>query len=537
MPASKNSKPSRTSKPPAAGNRSGSGGGSARVSRGKPGSKKKSVSSEERPWKLIAFLGALSAAAMFFFWRGGYLLWFGDAAAHMNIARRIIDGRSPGYEQIGTVWLPLPHLLMLPFASIDSLWRSGLAGSIPNALCWLAAALLLYGAARKVYDCDYAAAAAALLFALNPNMLYLQSIPMTEAIFACSLALTLYGTVRGSGVLTGCGLLAGTMTRYEGWFLIPFAVLYLLRFRFAEAVKAGVIASIGPVYWLAHNAYIYSDPFEFYHGVGSAKWIYEQALAKGLERAPGDGDFLLAAKYYAAAGRLFAGLPLILIGAVGAAAALVRRAWWPLVFFALGPVFYAWSIHGSGATIFVPTLHPHTYYNTRYGMIALPMAAFAAAAIPSILPLGNRKFIVAVLVAIGVSPWVFYPRMDGWVVWKESEVNSISRRAWTEQAAAYLKPQYEMGTGIVAHFGDQTAILQTAGIPIKQSVHDGNELYFQSIQKRPDLFLWQEWVIAISGDSLSSAMANYAMKLPRYRRVKMVEVKDAQPIEIWRRQR
>jgi hypothetical protein len=127
--------------------------------------------------------------------------------------------------------------------------------------------------------------------------------------------------------------------------------------------------------------------------------------------------------------------------------------------------------------------------------------------------------------------------MDGWVVWKESEVNSISRRAWTEQAAAYLKPRYETGTGIVAHFGDQTAILQTAGIPIKQSVHDGNELYFQSIQKRPDLFLWQEWVIAISGDSLSSAMAHHALKLPRYRRVKMVEVKDASPIEIWQRQR
>ena len=202
--------------------------------------------------------------------------------------------------------------------------------------------------------------------------------------------------------MTGCGLLAGTMTRYEGWFLIPFAVLYLLRFRFAEAVKAGAIASIGPVYWLAHNAYLYSDPFEFYHGVGSAKWIYEQALAKGLERAPGDGDFLLAAKYYATAGRLFAGLPLLLIGAVGVVAALIRRAWWPLVFFSLGPVFYAWSIHGSGATIFVPTLWPNTYYNTRYGMIALPMAAFAAAAIPAILPLGNRKFIVAVLVAIGV---------------------------------------------------------------------------------------------------------------------------------------
>ena len=45
----------------------------------------------------------------------GYVLLYGDAVAHLGIARRILDSRNPGLVQLGSVWLPLPHLLMLPF--------------------------------------------------------------------------------------------------------------------------------------------------------------------------------------------------------------------------------------------------------------------------------------------------------------------------------------------------------------------------------------------------------------------------------------
>src|SRR4051812_33737519 len=82
---------------------------------------------------LALLLTALSAAAVWWCWSRGYTLYYGDAEAHLNIARRILDSRTPGPEQFGTVWLPLPHLLMLPFAARDFLWRSGLAGAIPSA--------------------------------------------------------------------------------------------------------------------------------------------------------------------------------------------------------------------------------------------------------------------------------------------------------------------------------------------------------------------------------------------------------------------
>jgi len=88
------------------------------------------------------------------------------------------------------------NALMLPFVRVDALWRSGLAGSIPSAVCFVAAGLFLFASARRIFGSPAAGVAAAALFALNPNMLYLQSIAMTEAAFAASVAGLLYFSVR-----------------------------------------------------------------------------------------------------------------------------------------------------------------------------------------------------------------------------------------------------------------------------------------------------------------------------------------------------
>ena len=62
---------------------------------------------------------------------------YGDAVAHINIARRVFDSRTPGLLQLGTVWLPLPHLLMIPFLISDDLWRSGVGGAIPSMVAYV----------------------------------------------------------------------------------------------------------------------------------------------------------------------------------------------------------------------------------------------------------------------------------------------------------------------------------------------------------------------------------------------------------------
>src|SRR5207249_12230417 len=131
------------------------------------------------------------AAVAFFAWRG-CLLYYGDAEAHLNIARRIIDSRTPGYEQVGTSWLPLPHWLMLPFVRYDALWFNGLAGAIPSAIAFVVAGTFLFAAARRLFESRVAAFTAVSLLALNPNALYLQSIPMNEVQAFASLTVLLY---------------------------------------------------------------------------------------------------------------------------------------------------------------------------------------------------------------------------------------------------------------------------------------------------------------------------------------------------------
>src|SRR5438067_6452572 len=48
-----------------------------------------------------------------------------DARAHLVVARRIFDSVTPGWQQIGAVWLPLPHLLNALPVQVDAWYRSG----------------------------------------------------------------------------------------------------------------------------------------------------------------------------------------------------------------------------------------------------------------------------------------------------------------------------------------------------------------------------------------------------------------------------
>src|ERR1043166_6257028 len=83
--------------------------------------------------RFIALVASVaSIVATLFYFRRGDVLLYGDAVAHIGIARRVIDSVTPGFGQLGTVWLPLPHLLMIPFVAPLSWWSAGVAASIPS---------------------------------------------------------------------------------------------------------------------------------------------------------------------------------------------------------------------------------------------------------------------------------------------------------------------------------------------------------------------------------------------------------------------
>ena len=100
------------------------------------------------------FLALAAAVAIAFFYSHGWLLYYGDAEAHLNIARRVVDSQTPGYDQLGTPWLPVPHVLMLPLVTHDALWSNGLAGAIPSGICFVLAGVFLFLAARRVLGDD-----------------------------------------------------------------------------------------------------------------------------------------------------------------------------------------------------------------------------------------------------------------------------------------------------------------------------------------------------------------------------------------------
>jgi Dolichyl-phosphate-mannose-protein mannosyltransferase len=495
---------------------------------------------------VVLLLTAISVTAVLWCSSRGYTLYYGDAEAHLNIARRILDSRTPGPEQLGTVWLPLPHLLMLPFVARDSWWRSGLAGAIPSAVSFVIAGTFLFAAARRLYLSTAAAAAAALLFALNPNMLYLQSIPMTEALFAAALAALLWATLWFRSTQSIWAVLAAvvasnaaSLTRYEGWFLIPFVALYFLvtaRHKSCALVFAA-LAALGPLAWLAHNQYYYSNALEFYSGDGSAKAIYAGELAGGGARYPGDHNWRLAMVYYSAAITSTQGWILTILGALGAVAAVAKKLWWPLILLGLPPAFYVWSMHSSGTPLFVPTLWPFSWYNTRYALAALPLAAFGASGLVVLLPARLRIVGAGVLVAVVAASSAYTAALAGGpICWKESTVNSTARRAWTEQAASYLAGHYQPGDGIIYSFGDLNGVLRQAGIPLREGLHQGNRPSWDAAVLRPDLFFHEEWALAIAGDKIAEAIPRIGARGPHYELMKRIKVEGAPAIEIYQRQ-
>lgn len=491
-------------------------------------------------------LAAWSGVTLAWVARQGWTTWYGDAEAHLNIARRIVDSRTPGYEQIGTVWLPLPHVMMLPLVARDDLWRSGLAGAIPPSLAFVAAGCFFYAALIRALGSRAAAVGGVAVLASNPNLLYLKSTPMTEAVWLASLAALLYFTVRyrsrpspANAFCAGLASLAGTLTRYEGWFLIPFVALYLLaagdRRRWVAAAVYCALAGAGPLYWLAHNWWLHGDPLEFYRGPYSARAIYQRSLDQGMARYPGDHDWGQAWVQLREAARLCAGWPLALLGVAGAVAGVLRRRFWPVALLALPVVFYWLSLYCGGTPIFVPHLWPHSYYNTRYGLAALPLLAAGVAAGIAAVPRRAAAWAAGLAVLACTGWWALDPRPDAWICWKEAQVNSEARRAWTRQAASLLRSQHRAGEGIAACFGDLAGVFREAGIPLRQMLHEGNGPAWLAAMARPDLFLREPWALVVTGDALATALVRMGRVGPGYDLVHTIMVKGGPVIQIYRR--
>src|SRR5271169_5832724 len=103
----------------------------------------------DRETALVAQLAAcVSFISFAYYFQHNGLLLYGDAVAHINIARRVFDSRTPGLLQLGTVWLPLPHLLMVPFLLSNWMWKTGVGGSIPSMAAYVVGTIGIFRLVR-----------------------------------------------------------------------------------------------------------------------------------------------------------------------------------------------------------------------------------------------------------------------------------------------------------------------------------------------------------------------------------------------------
>src|SRR5438477_7801454 len=251
----------------------------------------------ETAW--VAVLATVaSVIAFLIYFRAGEVLLYGDAVAHINIARRVFDSRTPGLLQLGTVWLPLPHLLMIPFLFSDWAWRTGAGAWVPSMIAYVLGTIGIFRLVRKALSfrtqsdaaARIAAWLAAIVFAANPNLIYLQTTAMTEPLY---LALFVWTVVyffefaqqaalgdrelaaSASSSLMNCGLCLADapFTRYDWRFL----TLVILAEQLAVILKSKrpgskdlrnftLLVVFGPATWLAYNAIIYRNPLEFANG-------------------------------------------------------------------------------------------------------------------------------------------------------------------------------------------------------------------------------------------------------------------------------
>jgi hypothetical protein len=343
-------------------------------------------------------------AAILWSWLNGALLNYGDAVAHLHIARRVFDSHLPRFSELGSVWLPLPHILMIPFVQAYGWWANGIAGTIPSSLAWLAACAGFYRLARR-WLAPTAAALALAFFAANPNLLYLQTTAMTEPLFVCEMLWITVWLVEWRAQLDAdpkpndrllwlitLALVAAIFTRYDGWIMALLGWLAIgLTLARRRELRSGafwlatVLVVAAPLAWFAYNAAAFGDWLYFARGPYSAKAIEIRTSAPGFPPHPGWHNPWVAFLFYIKAAEMDAaaaawGNVLLLVSLFGVAWAWLtarrRHLKWALLL-ALPVPFYAYSVAYGSVPIFLPVWWPHSYYNLRYGLELLPAFALS----------------------------------------------------------------------------------------------------------------------------------------------------------------
>ena len=517
---------------------------------------------------MLATVLVASVTAVWWSWSHSAFLLYGDAEAHIHIARRLFDSHRPGITQLGSVWLPLPHLLLVPFLLVDGLWRSGIGPAIPSAVCYLLACLGLYRLLRK-WVSPVAASIALTLFAANPNLLYLQTTAMTEPLFLCELIWSVlllvewYSNLDAEDGRSGrllwavtAVLAAAVYTRYDGWILaflawVAMAVCMARRGRLFRwnFIAASVVLLFAPVGWMVYNAVVFGDWLDFMRGPYSARAIELRTSPSAVDPHPGWHNPWVSLVYFAKAAEMDVaalgwGELVFVAAAIGTGLAWLRRsrersnasvgatgeanprnakAWlWTLLLWLPLP-FYTYSVSYGSVPIFLPVWKPFSWYNTRYGMEMLPaFAFFFAFAVEAGLAwvqryrLQYRRAVVAalfMLLAANVAEMLH----EGPLTYVEAKKNTAARGYYNVTLAAALQRLHDLDPQGIVLMNTSTfpSIVPNAGLTYRLTINESDKQYYWAALGAPAAHA--SIVLAFAGDDIDKAVKAHPEHLRIYR--------------------
>lgn len=472
----------------------------------------------DRTARLIALVAtALSIGAYFIVERLNSVLLYSDAVSHLLISRRVVD--SPrgflDFGQLGSVWLPFPHLLMLPGVSNDWLYKSGLAGSMVSMVAFVVTCVLLYKLLYRFTGKKLAGVVAASVYGLSFNMLYLASTAMTESLLFCMMVGAVYYLQRWADTQQSKHLLAAaiwallaTITRYEAW---PVTVGLLLatimiawqqrqpghgtklQWRRVEdrTIAFGVTAFIGILAWVVYNGLIFGDPLEFFRGA--------YAHPPLTNNEPAVGDLWVTIKTYWFASVACVGLPVLILGAIGSLVFVKEffrkqtagRALPILSLFTVAP-FIMLSLYDGQRPLHVMQINGEAY-NVRYGMIMLVLSAIFIGYLTSVwnrtsiraligtCALGATIFVGTSVYQTGVEPMVGIEHASG-----ES----------TETVTAFAK-LYTGGSVLMESWGNENLAFRS--VPPRKHINEGSYRIWEPAIANPQGYKI-DWIITRCGD-------------------------------------
>ncbi len=542
-------------------------------------------------WLLALIAAAISVIALIYYYRHDAILLYGDAVAHINIARRVFDSRRPGPSQLGSVWLPMPHILMMPFIVSRWAWQTGLGGSIPSMVGYVAGALGIFRLLRRGFAsigattgrARLAAWLGALVFALNPNLIYLQATAMGESLymaffiwatvflseFVQQLRQEDWGNARRSLCWCGVMLFAGILCRYDGWFAagcFGLAVIFALALSrvhgqrgtlWRPEVKTGFLAFVlitaaAPAFWLIWNQTYFGNALEWMNGPYSARAIMERTTRPGDPHHPGYHSVKTAAVYYVKCAKLNVtgnnigwggaryGWPMRIertwpvLALLGAFLLLVlARGLWPLLMLWVPLLFYPLAIAYGGVPIFMPVWWPYSYYNVRYGLQMLPaLAVFIALLVFFVASLVRARAFVTV-VAIIVASFVGFSYMMIWktgpVCIKEPQFNSMVRIDLERRVGEELK-RLPPNSVMLAQIGYYSGIYLRAGVPFNRTINETDYKLWAAAQADPAKYV--DYLVAADDDQVGKVAREHAAE---FEPIGRFEGKDQPTVTLYRK--